>query len=341
MLGSPVLPLPPTKASASDTGDADDEVSDYEAQGENQEPKAVVYTRFQCLQAALLYSVTGIGITLVNKTTLSLYKFPSSPFLAFAQLIVTVLLVGTLKYLNVVQFEDVSMRACRMIWPLPVFFLGNAVTSLGGTKAVTIPTFSALRKFSILFTMFLELRVLGKTPSFGVQSSIAIMILGSFVAAVKDLNFDMLGYTFVMANNVFTAGNYVVAKQKADTASLGATGTLFYCALVSLPGSFLLACPDFKKVYEYPHWSDRGFWISFLISTAMGCMVTFSTIHCTKVNSGLTTSVIGCLRNVIPVYLGMLHIFEYTFNVINFAGHTISVAGAIAYSYFRLNEGKK
>ena len=38
------------------------------------------------------------------------------------------------------------------------------------------------------------------------------MILGAFIAAMKDLNFDAMGYVYVMANNVFSAGNYVVTK---------------------------------------------------------------------------------------------------------------------------------
>ena len=301
---------------------------------------AVVYSNFTCLKAAALYSATGIGITMVNKIVLSVYKFPSPSFLALSQVIVTILLLGTLKRFNMVQFEDVSVRSCKLIWPLPVFFLGNAVCSLGGTKAVSVPTFSALRKFSILMTMLLEIRLLKKIPSAGVAASVAVMILGSLVAAMKDLNFDLVGYAFVMANNAFTAGNYVVAKQKADTAAFGVYGTLFYCALMSSPGCFLLALPDFHKVYEFKLWSDRGFVMMFLLSSAMGFMVTFSTIYCTKVNSGLTTSVIGCLRNVVPVYLGMLSVFEYTFNRMNFAGHTLSVFGAIAYSFLRLTEKK-
>eukprot|EP00670_Eutreptiella_braarudii_P029558 CAMPEP_0174374908 /NCGR_PEP_ID=MMETSP0811_2-20130205/112650_1 /TAXON_ID=73025 ORGANISM="Eutreptiella gymnastica-like, Strain CCMP1594" /NCGR_SAMPLE_ID=MMETSP0811_2 /ASSEMBLY_ACC=CAM_ASM_000667 /LENGTH=196 /DNA_ID=CAMNT_0015524633 /DNA_START=98 /DNA_END=688 /DNA_ORIENTATION=- len=185
--------------------------------------------------------------------------------------------------------------------------------------------------------MFMERLILHRTPSCGVQVSVVLMILGAFIAAMKDLNFDAMGYVYVMANNVFSAGNYVVTKQKSECAAFGSVGSLFYCALLSIPVSAAIASPDFPLVYKFDLWLDWGFLVSFGLSTVMGCMVTFATIYCTTVNSGLTTSVIGCLRNVIPVYLGMLRVFEYSFDPTNFAGHTISVAGAIAYSALKLS----
>ena len=77
------------------------------------------------------------------------------------------------------------MASIRRIMPLPLFFLGNAVCSLGGGKSVSIPQFSALRKFSVLFTMMLEAFLLKKPQSRGCVLSVMVMILGTFIAAFK------------------------------------------------------------------------------------------------------------------------------------------------------------
>ena len=140
----------------------------------------------------------------------------------------------------------------------------------------------------------------------------------------------------MLGNDIFTAGYFVVTKQKADCTAFGATGSLFYCALLSTPLCVLMAAPSFSDVYHYHLWGDHGFLVSFVMSALMGCLVTFATMWCTSVNSGLTTCVLGCLRNIVPVYAGMLRVFAYTFHPINFLGHTVSVMGAISYTALKL-----
>ena len=67
---------------------------DVDSKGEG---GAKAYSRLQCIQAAALYSATGIGTTLVNKTTLTMYQFPSPAFIALAQFISTVVVIAILK----------------------------------------------------------------------------------------------------------------------------------------------------------------------------------------------------------------------------------------------------
>ena len=43
----------------------------------------------------------------------------------------------------------------------------------------------------------------------------------------------------------------------------------------------------------FDKWNDFGFLFCFISSAIMGCVLNFSIFHCTKVNSALTTTVIG------------------------------------------------
>lgn len=286
--------------------------------------------------SALFYGISSFMITVTNKTVLTYYHFPSFLVLSLGQMLAGIVVLFTCRKLKLVSFQNLTRDTPRKIFPLPLIYLGNMMFGLGGTQALSLPMFAALRRFSILMTMLLELKILGLRPSFPVQISVYSMIGGALIAASDDLSFNVEGYTYVMITNTLTALNGVMVKKKLDSLDMGKFGLMFYNSLFmflpALVGTWAMG--DLHRSFvEFNEWSNPMFVLQFTLSCVMGFVLSYSTILCTQHNSALTTTIVGCLKNICVTYLGMFIGGDYVFSWLNCIGINISVVGSLLYTY--------
>lgn len=295
------------------------------------------------ISSAFFYGISSFLITVVNKQVLTTYKFPSFLVLSIGQLVASIVVLHSAKQCKLVSIPHYSNDLIRKIFPLPLIFLGNMIFGLGGTQALSLPMFAALRRFSILMTMLLELYVLGVRPTKSVQVSVYAMVGGALIAASDDLSFSMYGYLYVMLTNSLTALNGVYVKKKLNASDLGRYGLMYYNSLIMVLPTILCAWAlgDINDAMDFKQWSEPMFVVQFLLSCVMGFILSYSTILCTQYNSALTTTIVGCLKNISITYLGMFIGGDYLFSWLNCIGINISVLGSLLYTYVTFKKKSK
>jgi solute carrier family 35 protein len=348
--------------------------------------KLIVPSKREKIFAAAFYATISMLVIFTNKWVMSGYKFPHSNFLAMVQFIVTSLVLAVLSFLKKVDIPPISFSIIREILPLSLMFLGNVTTGLGGTYALNLPMFTALRRFSIFMTMIGELLVLGTKPSSPIILSVSMMVGGAFFAALYDFTFDFNGYKLLFLNNLFTAMNGIWLKKASQSGICSKMGVLYYNSFFSatimltyylfdywihqlahnestsntlgatqeLSHWFTVAGADLikqnivsndssylEKIISFEGWNDSTFCFLFVCASFMGTVLNYSIFLCTTTNSALTTAVIGCLKNVLVAYVGMIFFHDYMFNWMNFVGLNISIIGSFHYTYITLVKGIK
>lgn len=303
---------------------------------ENNNTKDEGSPQFLKVSSAVFYGLSSFLITVINKRVLSSpYKFPSFLVLSLGQLIASIIVLYSGKKLKIVSIPPYSNELVKKIFPLPLLYLGNMIFGLGGTQALSLPMFAALRRFSILMTMFLEFYILKIRPTTAVQLSVYSMVGGALLAASDDLSFNLEGYSFIMITNALTAANGVFVKKKLSGSDLGTYGLMFYNSVVMFVPAVAVTwiLGDLSKAVGYDQWTNPVFLFQFILSCIMGFVLNYSTVLCTQHNSALTTTIVGCLKNVSITYIGMFIGGDYIFSWLNCIGINISVFGSLIYTY--------
>ncbi|KAM9330723.1 nucleotide sugar transporter SLC35D2 [Gastrophryne carolinensis] len=292
------------------------------------------------LLSALFFGLSSFFIVLVNKAVLTTYRFPSPMFLGVGQMAFTITILYIGKNRKYITFPDYDNQIPRKLFPLPILYIGNHLTGLSSTKNLSLPMFTVLRKFSILFTLILEMIILRKRYSWSVGVAVSTIVIGALIAASFDLSFNLEGYIIVLLNDLFTASYGVYTKAKIDPKELGKYGVLFYNAIFMILPTLILTfltgeLDDIKlvQVLNYTEWTSITFVFQFCLSCVMGFILLYSIVLCSYYNSALTTTVVGALKNVSIAYIGIFVDKDYSFSWLNFVGLNICMVGGISYSF--------
>lgn len=292
--------------------------------------------------AALAYAITSIAITLFNKAVLSVYAFDYAITLTLLQAATSLVFLVVSKRAGIIQFPDFDMEIAKKVFPLSLIFVFYVVISLSALGAVNIPMFTALRRTTVVFVMIFEIILLNKHPSSAIKFSMAIMVLGAIIAAAKDITFDPVSYTLVFLTNLSTAIYVVMINRVKKDTNLNVFAILFYNNVLTSPLLFIIAVAvgEFDGLREFEHWTDFGFLFMLTSSMLLAFFLNLTTFFSTTLNSALTQTVVGQLKNFVAFLLGLVLFSDYVYDPVNMFGLLVGFGGGVMYGVVNLRENQ-
>uniref|UniRef100_A0A8C4RMU5 Solute carrier family 35 member D3 n=1 Tax=Erpetoichthys calabaricus TaxID=27687 RepID=A0A8C4RMU5_ERPCA len=243
------------------------------------------------------------------------------------------------------DFFPRSCDACER-WTWPPYSLQLAKVFAGVTILSTLQsslTLWSLRGLSLpMYVIFKRCLPLA-TLIIGVCFAVLITTVGAALAGAGDLTGDPVGYvTGILA--VIIHATYLVIIQKASTDNDYGPLTAQY-AIAFTASPFLIICSfasmDSINVWSYPQWSSPFVSCTFIACILFGCAMNFTTLHCTYINSAVTTSFVGVVKSIATITVGMLAFNDVKPTALFIAGVVVNTVGSIIYCIVKYFETKK
>ncbi|XP_034017812.1 solute carrier family 35 member D3 [Thalassophryne amazonica] len=158
-----------------------------------------------------------------------------------------------------------------------------------------------------------------------------------------DLTGDVFGYiTGVLA--VIVHASYLVLIQKTSLDSeYGPLAAQYAIAIMASP--VLLVCSfvsmDAINMWTYDGWQDARIMSIFIFCIIIGCAMNFTTLHCTYINSAVTTSFVGVVKSIATITVGMLAFSDVAPTGLFIGGVVVNTIGSITYCVVKYFETKK
>jgi len=291
------------------------------------------------LLVALAYGATSVTITFFNKAVLSVYDFKYSITLTLAQMLFCLVFLIAMKRFGVIRLVDFEWNTAKQVAPLAFFFVGMVLSGLAPLYYVNVPMYGALRRVTTFIVILGERFFLNKTTPTDEVLSVVFMVFGASVAGYGDLTFNLIGYVLVMINCVITALYLVyIAKTTAET-KLDTFGLMYYNNILSFPFVLVMAFVfEYNDVINFPLASDYGFQICFVMSAVQAFLLNYFIFLCSTINSPLTTSITGQLKNILTTIFGLFAFGDVQISGLLISGLVLSTIASVWYAWIKLDQ---
>lgn len=98
---------------------------------------------------------------------------------------------------------------------------------------------------------------------------------------------------------------------------------------------------DAVAMWSYEGWADGRIAGIFASCVLIGCAMNFTTLHCTYLNSAVTTSFVGVVKSVATITVGMLAFSDVAPTGLFVGGVAVNTVGSVTYCAVKYMEMKK
>ncbi|XP_038889710.1 UDP-N-acetylglucosamine transporter UGNT1-like isoform X1 [Benincasa hispida] len=289
--------------------------------------------------AAISYMASAVLLLMFNKAALSSYKFPCANVITLFQIICSSTLLYALRHWKIISFtvgesQSISSSGKSIILipyktlvqtlPLALSYLLYMLVTMESVRGINVPMYTTLRRTTVAFTMIAEYLLAGQTHSPFVVGSVGMIILGAVVAGARDLSFDIYSYAVVFIANLCTA-IYL-----ASIARIGLICGPFLLFWIILRG-------DIDTTLNFPDLFSFGFQCVMILSCIMAFLINYFVFLNTTLNSALTQTVCGNLKDVFSIAIGWFLFGGLPYDFLNVVGQSLGFLGSCLYAYCKLH----
>lgn len=222
--------------------------------------------------------------------------------------------------------------------PLSLAYMVYMLLSMASVRGVNLPMYTTLRRTTAAFTMVAEYLLAGKTQPREIVYSVLIMVLGAIVAGAGDFHFDLVGYLYVFANNAATAAYLACIARFGKSSGLNSFGMMWCNGMMTAPMLLLgtAVTGELETVMNFPQIHDVSFQAVLVCSCILAFALNYAIFLNTSLNSALTQTICGNLKDLVVIFVGYISFGGVKFELLNFVGIMVGVAGSLSYAYLKL-----
>ncbi|XP_067274775.1 solute carrier family 35 member D3 [Pseudorasbora parva] len=296
------------------------------------------------ISVAVAHGFFSGSLNILLKILITTYNFTYLTLIQSLTSGTAALTLEVLRRLGKIDIPPFSLQLVKVFASVCILSTLQSTLTLWSLRGLSLPMYVVFKRCLPLVTLGIGVCVLKNGfPSPGVIVAVLVTTGGAALAGAGDLTGDPFGYvTGVLAVIVHASYLVLIQKVSADsdygpltaqyTIAVVASPVLFICSIVSM---------DAIEMWTYEGWKNPYITGIFCTCIFIGCAMNFTTLHCTYINSAVTTSFVGVVKSIATITVGMLAFSDVMPTRMFVAGVVVNTIGSITYCVVKYHETKK
>ncbi len=270
--------------------------------------------------AGLCYCVASGSMVLLNKAALSGFSFKAPLSLLLFQCALAVLLVKFCEMLGFVKLQPFKWELIKIWLPVNLIFVGMLGSSFYALAALGVGMVTVWKNVSNFITASCDVIIFKKSYSIEIWGCLCLMLVSAVSGAATDVNFSWGGYSWQIANCIFTSAyalylrhamdkvvEHTSNKQKMDEFSM-----VFYNNLLSIPPVLCLMAiqGEFTTLPQQEALNNPSFYVVALFGGLIGFGISFSALWFLSLTTATYYSLVGALNKIPIALIGVVFLGE-------------------------------
>ncbi|GLC39366.1 hypothetical protein PLESTB_000892400 [Pleodorina starrii] len=274
------------------------------------------------LMAGLCYCCASGSMVLLNKHALASFGFTAPTALLCFQCAVSAILVKISELLGFIKLQPLKLDLVSIWFPVNLIFVGMIGTSFYALRDVGVGMVTVWKNLSNVVTALGDVFIFKRSYGWQVWGCLGLMLVSAVTGASTDVNFSWTGYSWQIANCIFTSAyalylrsvmdkvtERTTNKQKMDEFSM-----VYYNNLLSVPPILVMMWffGEFHGLLEQEALKNSAFLMVSGLGALIGFGISFSSLWYLQQTTATMYSLVGALNKIPVAIVGLVAFAEPT-----------------------------